>query len=567
MLIESWATVAQLDGYDERGQSRSVRSGGWMRGSEGLPVRIDDLRGVRDEELTADICVIGSGPAGLTIATELAGTSLRVLVLESGGRAEQPDTEELNDIDNVGAPRAMPYRNARNRVLGGSSHTWAGRCAPLDELDFAQRSWIPASGWPISASHIEQYLERAAAHLGLGYGAGFTGDRFWELAGRTAPEQDLDRRWLRPYFWQISKDPSDPFDCKRFGSHVPGIPASNVRVVVNATVVHIDTDPGGTRVEALRLVDAGGGERTAHARQVVLASGGIENPRLLLSSNRIVPTGIGNRHDVVGRYLLDHRCGAVGELDPTESSAAARDRFGKYVVKTRGGKHTFLHGVALSPDIQAQEGLLNCALWIQEVPAEDDPWESVKRLMRGQMNLRDTRIVAANPGLLVSGAKRRLIHGTGLPRKLAQVELRCMVEQVPDPESRISLSDKVDRLGMPLARVDWKLDEREDATVRRTAALAAREFARLGFDPPALHEWVRENSREPVQLTDWAHPTGTTRMSADPRTGVVDADCRVHGMDNLYIAGSSVFPTNGHANPTLMIVALAVRLADTLRSG
>ncbi|WP_324193662.1 GMC family oxidoreductase [Nocardia otitidiscaviarum] len=529
-------------------------------------MRIDDLRGLRDEELSADVCVIGSGPAGLTIATELAGSALRVLVLESGGRAEQPDTEELNDIDNVGAPRSLPHRHARNRVLGGSSHTWAGRCAPLDELDFARREWIPDSGWPIGASDMEPYLERAGAHLGLGHGVGFTDDRFWALAGRSAPAAELDRRWLRPYFWQISKDPADPFDCKRFGRHAPAISAANVRVVLNATVAHIDTDPDGTHVRALRVLDAEGGERLVVAQRIVLAAGGLENPRLLLAANRIVPAGLGNRHDMVGRYLLDHRCGAVGTLDPA-TSATARDRFGKYVVKGRGGKHTFLHGVALSPAIQESEGLLNCALWIQEVPADDDPWESVKRLLRGQLTLRDTRIVSAHPGLLLSGVRRRLVHGTGLPRKLAEVELRCMVEQQPDPDSRVTLSDKVDRLGIPLARVDWKVHDIEDATVRRTAALAAGEFARLGFDPPHLHRWVCENSSEPVQLTDWAHPTGATRMSADPRTGVVDAQCRVHGMDNLYIAGSSVFPTNGHANPTLMIVALAIRLADTLRKG
>ncbi|MFC9999024.1 GMC oxidoreductase [Nocardia sp. NPDC127526] len=527
-------------------------------------MRIDDLSAVRDTDLVADVCIIGSGPAGLTIATELAGSRLRVLVLESGGLELAPDTEELNDIDNVGAPRAMPYSNARNRILGGSSQTWSGRCAPLDELDYAVRDWVPSSGWPIGYATVEPYLNRAATHLGLGYGGGYTGDRFWELAGRTPPVQDLDRRWLRPYFWQISKDPADPFDSKRFGAHVAGITADNVRIIVNATVTHIDTNPQGTHVESLRLVDAEGRPRLARSARIVLATGGIENARLLLASNRIAPAGVGNRHDVVGRYLLDHRCGVVGTLDPL-TSAEARDRFGKYVVKSRTGKHTFLHGVALSPELQAAEGLLNCALWIQEVPAHDDPWEAVKNLLRGHLTARDARTVVTNPGLLLSGAKRRLIDHTGLPRKLEHVELRCMVEQAPHPDSRITLSDKVDRLGIPLARVDWKLSPLEDATVRRAAALVAGEFARLGFTPPELHEWVREASPLPAHLTDWAHPTGSTRMSTDPRTGVVDPDCRVHDIDNLYIAGSSVFPTNGHANPTLTIVALAVRLADHLR--
>ncbi|WP_067715655.1 GMC oxidoreductase [Nocardia yamanashiensis] len=529
-------------------------------------MRIDDLRSIRDSELTTDVCVIGSGPAGSTLAAELAGSPLRVLVLESGGFEITPETDELNDLENAGAARAMPYRNARNRILGGSSHTWSGRCAPLDALDYRARSWVPGSGWPIGPDQVEPYLDRAAAHLGLGPGGQFTDDRFWELADRPPPVPDLDLRRLRPFFWQISKDPADPFDSKRFGPHLADIPAGNVRIIVNATVVHLDTDPVGRQVVRLRVVDADGKPRTVNAARIVLAAGGIENARLLLASNRELPAGLGNRHDMVGRYLLDHRCGVVGTLDP-HGSAAARDRFGKYVVKTRGGKHTFLHGVALSPEIQAAEGLLNCALWIQEVPAEDDPWESVKNLLRGQLNLHDARTVASHPGLLLSGAKRRLIDHTGLPRKLELVELRCMVEQTPDPESRITLSDKADRFGVPLPRVNWRLSAQEDRTVRRAAALLAGEFTRLGFPPPELHDWAREGSSLPVRLTDWAHPTGATRMSADPRTGVVDADCRVHGMENLWVAGSSVFPTNGHANPTLTIVALAVRLADRLRHG
>jgi choline dehydrogenase-like flavoprotein len=528
-------------------------------------LRIDDLRSVSDDELSADLCIVGSGPAGLNLAAELAGTPLRVLVLESGGLELSDEVDALADIDNVGARRAQSNRVSGDRILGGASHTWSGRCGLLDQLDFSDRPWVPNSGWPIGADELAPFLDRAAEHIGIGYGSGFTDDAFWRLAGRPQPTDSLDPARLRPYFWQISRDPVDPFDCKRFGAHVKGLVAPNIRVVLNATVTHIDTDPDGARVDSVQVAGTAPQPRTVRAATFVLAAGGIGNPRLLLASRRVRPEGIGNRHDLVGRFLMDHRCGAVGALDPSVADTAL-ERFGKYVVRTPHGKHTFLHGVALSPDIQEAEGLLNCALWLQEVPAEDDPWDSVKQLLRGRGTRRDAKVALANSGLLLSGARRRLIQHIGLPHRLDRIELRCMVEQSPNPDSRVMLADRADRLGMPLARIDWRVNAQEDTTVRRAAALAIGEFARLGFPSPALYDWAREGSTLPLQLTDWAHPTGTTRMSVDARDGVVDIDCRVHGVDNLFIAGSSVFPTTGHANPTLTIVALAVRLADTLRT-
>ncbi|MEV6340232.1 GMC family oxidoreductase [Nocardia vinacea] len=528
-------------------------------------MRIDELRTVGDDELAADIVIIGSGPAGLTIATELAGTPLRVLVLESGGLTATEEVDALADIENVGARRAQSDRVAGDRILGGASHTWSGRCGLLDDFDFSCRPWVSGSGWPIGATELEPYLVRAAEHIGIGYGVGFTDDAFWQLAGRPQPADALDPTRLRPYFWQISRDPVDPFDCKRFGVHVKDLVAPNVRVLVDATVTHIDTDPEGTRVASVQVAGADRQPRSVRAHAFVLATGGIGNPRLLLASRRTVPGGIGNRHDMVGRYLMDHRCGAVGVLDPAVADSAL-ERFGKYVVKTPHGKHTFLHGVALSPKIQEAEGLLNCALWLQEVPAEDDPWESVKQLLRGRGDRHDARIAVSHAGLLLAGARARLIKHAGLPHKLDRIELRCMVEQLPNPDSRVTLTDRTDRLGVPLSRIDWRVNPQEDTTVRRAAALAVEEFARLGLPAPTLYDWARMESKSPLALTDWAHPTGTTRMSTDPCDGVVDTDCRVHGVTNLFIAGSSVFPTTGHANPTLTIVALAVRLADTLRT-
>lgn len=526
---------------------------------------VEDLRTVGDDVLRTQICVIGSGPAGLTVATELAAAGLRVLVLESGDHEIGAEEAEFAAVDNIGAPRVPADRIAGNRVLGGTSHTWRGRCGVLDELDFAHRPWVKRSGWPIGAGTLRPYAERAAEHAGLGHGTGFTDAEFWPLAGRVAPMDGLDTSVLRPCFWQISRDTANRFDCKRWGPRVREIVAPTARVLVNATVTHIDTDATGAHVNSVEVTGAGGRVRTVEARIFVLAAGGIDTPRLLLASRRVVAGGIGNRYDQVGRYLHDHRCGVVATLEPAAAGAALA-RFGKYVVKSARGKHTFLHGLALSPGLQRRESLLNCALWLQEVTAPDDPWDAVKRVLRGRGGWQDARIMLADTRLLLAGARRRLIDGVGLPHRLTHVEVRAIVEQAPDPDSRVQLSTRTDPVGMPLPQVDWRISEHEDRTVRRAASLLVGEFARLGLPAPEVTPGVRAGGTDPLPLTDSAHPGGTTRMSADPRHGVVDQHCRVHGVDNLYIAGSSVFPTNGHINPTLSVIALAVRLADNLRT-
>ncbi|MBW0269638.1 hypothetical protein ATM97_00465 [Nocardia sp. MH4] len=525
---------------------------------------VEDLRTVGDDALRTQICVIGSGPAGLTVATELAAAGLQVLVLESGDHEIGPTEPEFAAIDSVGAPRLPRDRIAGCRVLGGSSHVWAGRCGLLDDLDFATRPWVRRSGWPLEATALRPYAERAAAHAGLGHGTGFTDAEFWPLAGRPAPTP-LDTASLRSYFWQLSRDPVQRFAPKRWGPAVRDIVAPTARVLVNATVTHLDTDATGAHVNSVEVTGAGGRVRTVEARIFVLAAGGIDTPRLLLASRRRVAGGIGNRYDQVGRYLIDHRSGVVATLSPAAAGAALA-RFGRYVVRGPRGKHTYQHGVALSPEVQRGESLLNCALWLQEVTAPDDPWDAVQRVLSGKGRRRDGRIMLSGTGLLLAGARRRLIDGVGLPHRLTGVEVWAMVEQAPDPDSRVRLSERTDPVGMPLPQVDWRIDAREDATVRRAAALLVAEFARLGLPAPELVPAARPGSTEPLALADRAHPSGTTRMSADPRHGVVDRQCRVHGVDNLYIAGSSVFPTNGHVNPTLTVLALAVRLADTLRA-
>jgi nucleoside-diphosphate-sugar epimerase/choline dehydrogenase-like flavoprotein len=493
----------------------------------------------------------------------LSGTGIRVTVLESGGFIRSSEADALNEIENIGSPRLIDQWTVRNRIVGGSSHTWGGRCAPFDAIDFEERPWVPESGWPFELSHLDPYLERTAPYLGLVIGNGYSDERFWSIAARRAPKSRPDPEVLLPFYWQFSSDDnkSYPFEYMRFGRSLTAKLGPNVTLVTGATALCINPVESGRAVRSVEFATPNGRRRLLSASTVVLCAGGIENARILLSSDAIMPNGLGNDQDLVGRYLMDHPRGPVGSFD-IAGSEALQKRFGRYNV--RG--NLFRAGLRLSPEIQRSERLLNCAAWLGEVLAPDDPWEPLKRILRGKAELPgDALAVVSNTGFLVRGVKDYFVERNGVPRKLEALELICMCEQRPDRDSRVTLSERRDRLGMRLSRIDWRIHEDEHRTMRRMAELAAQQFARMELPKPMLESWVRAGADFPLSFMDAAHPTGTTRMSDDPTKGVVNANCRVHGIEGLYVTGSSVFPTVGHCNPTQMIVALAVRLADHLK--
>ena len=510
-----------------------------------------------------DLCIVGSGPAGSTIARELSGTGLRVTLLESGGFSRHPDADALNAVENAGHPRVADQWAVRNRIVGGSSHTWGGRCAPLDAIDFRRRRWLPGSGWPFGIDHLAPYLERSAPYLGLAVGDGFSDERFWTVAGYKKPRFVPRSPDLLPFFWQFSRDDdgSYPFEYMRVGRRLADRIGSNVTLVTGATVLRVIPTRSGRGVASVDFVGPDGRRHSLSTPCAVLCAGGIENARLLLASDTVAPRGLGNERDLVGRYFADHLRGPVGSFALAGSSALQKC-FGRY--NARG--NVFRAGLRLSPEVQEAEGLLNCAAWLGETLASDDPWNALRRIVGGRPKLPgDALVAAANAGLFVRGLKDYVVERNGVPRKLDALTLDCMCEQRPDRDSRVTLSDQVDRFGMRLPRTEWRVHADESRTVRRMAALAADEFARLGLPPLMVDDWVRDGADYPAAFRDVAHPSGTTRMSDDPATGVVDAQCRVHGVDGLHVAGGSVFPTAGHCNPTQTIVALALRLADRLK--
>jgi choline dehydrogenase-like flavoprotein len=409
------------------------------------------------------------------------------------------------------------------------------------------------------------YLERSARYLGLEVESGFTDDCFWLHPGHRRPKLDTDPEKLLPMFWQYSRDPIHRDAGVRFGRGLSADLPTNVVLVTNATVLRINVTKCASRVETLDFSSIDGHQFSLQASTVVVCAGGIESARLLLSSDNVMPQGLGNQKDLVGRFLMDHLRTTVAKFE-TVNNKAVINRFGMYRSRAVGG-NLYQNGMRLSPTIQRSEQLLNCAIWVGEHIGQGDPWNSLEHLLRGQDNSReDLATVLKNSPLMARGLTARFITHRGIPRKLDALTLVAMCEQRPNPESRLTLSDRRDRLGMRITRIDWRVSEEEGRVLRRIAELAVEQFLRLGLEPPVLEEWVVNGAMFPETTLDRAHPTGTTRMADDPARGVVNAKCQVHGIDGLFVAGSSVFPTAGQANPTQMIIALALRLADTLKN-
>ena len=522
--------------------------------------------------IQADLCIIGSGPAGVTIANEFAGSSVQVVIIEGGGLEQTPAHQALFEVENAGTPRATPQDLVRNRIIGGSSHSWSGRCVSFDSIDFESRAWVPHSGWPINLADIQSVLDRSRKLLGIG--PNIYDSQLWLELGISPPRPRFDTATLKSQFWQNSRDERNPLEPTRFSRVLSAMGASNIRCLVHANVTHINTSEDGAQAKSLEVRTLEGRRVEVKANVFVLACGGLENARLLLASNRISPSGVGNSYDLVGRFLMDHPGCELGWFDPFRA-VPVQKRFGYYLLDHESGQNVYSFGLALSPEIQREEQLLNCAAFLNERPSTHQSWSAMKLLVSRFMaatkgrdthriSKKDVSLVIKDFPKLLGNAYRRIVRRQGPILKVEELTLYCLVEQTPDPASRVTLAQRTDALGMPLLRIDWRIGELERRSVVRLSELIQLELRRSSL-PGYSRNFRIEDVDWRSQFIDRAHPSGTTRMAASPKQGVVDHNCKVHGVAGLYVAGSSVFPTAGHGNPTLMIMALAIRLADWLK--
>ncbi len=563
-----------------------------------------DARNVPSEStVETDLCIIGAGAAGITLAREFIGSAVRVAVLESGGEDPDPETQSLYEGPVVGLPY-FPLDTPRLRYFGGTTNHWAGVCRPFDSVDFERRDWVPFSGWPMGKSDLQPYELRAEQLVQL------TSEQ-WDTSGWVSADQ-YEPLPLEGDRVQTRVDQIVPPDKRRFsdlyGDELRA--ASNITVYLEANVTEIELDETGTTATGVSVVTLTGNRFTVSARVIVLAVGGIDNARLLLASNSRYPDGIGNANDLVGRFFQEHPrfvAGVVAPADPNLSIAFYQEHIvDGTIIQPRLGisretqeaegiadvqvRIDPVHDAALeraanSADVEhlkairdaVQDGNLgdiggdlsnvisDLMTWHRfTVPGAPFPIpypDVVGSLMRASPREQQSLI----PGLLgdIAGFLYTEVEGN-LP--LDSLLLTARFEPAPNPDSRVTLIPERDEVGMPRAELDWRLSTSDRHAVRRSMEIVAAEIGRAGVGRVRIL-FEEEGTEWPGDLAGGFHHMGTTRMSADPTQGVVDGDCRVHGLANLYVAGSSVFPTGGSSNPTMLIVALALRLADHLQGG
>jgi len=533
--------------------------------------------------LWADVCIVGGGAAGISLALSLSGHGLKIILLESGHDSEHAPTQALYAGEVADERLHSPPDKYRQRRMGGSTTIWGGRCVPFDPIDFETRSHVPHSGWPLSYADLLPFYPEANA---LSEAGRFSYDAD-EALGASA--QPLIRRFESSV---VRTNSLERFSCptdfgKRYAKRLQVAP--DIKVLLGANCTALRLEAGGRALDEVEVATLSGKRFRVAARAAVLATGGLETARLLLASRDVAPAGVGNEHDVVGRYYMCHVAGNVGTLTLRGDPRDVRHGY----ELTHEGVYC-RRRLSIAPEEQRRHGLANTVARLH-FPRITDPrhrsgvlsglflarrlisYEYAKRLNDGTtptpgLYAEHLFNVVSDPidtcAFLAHWIARRSLAERKFPSVILRnrsnrFSLEMHGEQAPRADSRVTLTDRHDALGMPQLRVDWRYGREDIESVDRTLALMARELensgaGRLEYDRATLDEDLMRFGAY------GGHHIGTARMGSDPRTSVVNADCQVHSVRNLFVAGSAVFPTSSQANPTLTLIALALRLGKHL---
>lgn len=539
---------------------------------------IDNIR--PDSTIDSDICIVGAGAAGVAIALSLSGRGLKIVLLESGFEKFDQKTQDIYSGQVADEKLHSPPDKYRQRRLGGSTAIWGGRCMPFDPIDFEARDYLPGSGWPITYDDLHPYFKVANQFLEAGEYA-YDADQVFD------PVKQAMFKGFKSEV--LLTNNMERFSCPtNVGSryHRRLALAEDIQVLLGANCTGIRLNKDAAHVTHLDVASLKGNQYRISAKHIVIATGGIEAARLLLASNDVCKKGIGNDHDIVGRYYQCHIAGNLGKLTidgPTTNvrhgyeisnegvycrrrmsltaDTQRRIKVGNMVARLHFPKivdpaHRIgvLSGLFLAKNFISYE-------YGKRLKDGDAGWNVyLKHLMNIILDPIDTFMFLYNWVTKRTLAKRKF-PSVILNNKSNQFTLEIHSEQYPNPQSRITLLDEKDALGMPKVKIDWRYMPEDIDSVKRSLDIFVEEFKNSGigsfeYNPAQLEE----------DLTRFGayggHHIGTTRMGSNPENSVVDANCKVHHVDNLFIASSSVFPTSSQANPTLTITAISLRLAD-----
>jgi len=515
--------------------------------------------------LDAEICIVGGGVAGITLALEFERQGIETCVLEGGGLDFDSASQALYQGENVGIPYDL--QASRTRQLGGSSNCWGGWIRPFIGIDFEERDWVPNSGWPFGHAEVEPFYRRASNLVQVNDHS--FEPRFWHerLHNDQVRLLELNDGSLETVVSKFSPP-------TRFGYayQVSLAAARTTKVLLNANVTELATSDDAATVTGVHVATSAHKRFFVRAKRTILAAGGVENARLMLLSNKVDQRGLGNQHDVVGRYFMEHPRIRHGQMVPSGNAAAFRFYDARYTYHNPrlavDGTSASAH-VGLAEQVQRQEKLVQCRTYFRACRAGEDSdlterfhelYNAIRWRHYQDIKLRTFATVArGSPNLMTSLLYRKL----KLAAKSDYFQIESVVEPVPDRASRVTLSPQRDKLGLNRAELNWRVGDLEKRTHLRMLGLIKDEFEASGLGHVDL---AQADTGRQLPIIGCNHHMGTTRMHADPRLGVVDQNCKVHGMHNLHIAGSSVFPTCGNDMPTLTIVALALRLADHVKT-
>jgi choline dehydrogenase-like flavoprotein len=547
------------------------------------PVIIDYLDKSAAADYQADLCVIGAGPAGIAIARSFIGTSTTVCLVEGGGLAGEDRSQSLYEGSSAGSP-PFDAGTSRMRVFGGSCTLWGGGCIPLADTDLEPRDWVPESGWPLRYADLAPWYAKAREYCRIDPEHAFGPGTFEGPTPRTP--LDLDPEAMVNFIF--ARSPITFGEAYRDAL----AQASNITVLLHANVMELRATDNASAVTEATIGSLDGRRGHVRARHYVLAAGGIENARILLLSDSVAPRGLGNDHDLVGRYFMDHPSGAIGSIRSEQPDRLTRP-YERSIGKIRA---SVASEIGLSLEAQREHRTLNARVHPFAVEGEvprgiralRDVRAALRPPTRDEAALVEARLSAAlqngpggtaalaMPQNLAISAMRLGLHIGDVIRAVAlkvgdkptvksdRVELIGFFEQAPNRDSRVMLDDTRDALGLRRVRVDWQLTELDRHTHRVLGALTGHRLAQAcagRFDAAA---WTTDPDG-PSEVHGTAHHMGTTRMAGDATQGVVDTQGKVHGVANLHVAGSSVFPTGGWAFPTFTLIALSLRLAEQLR--